>query len=262
MNEGKVSILVSSCDKYSDIWPLFTYFFNKYWPDCKLEKYFLSNEAKYDLKGFKVISVGEDKGWSSNLIKALNQIETSYVLILLDDIFIKSKVDNTVFNEICNEFIQNNGNYLKFLSHPNSKLKSNSEYYNVLPKGSLYRSTAVFALWNKETLLNLLKSHENPWEFELKGSIRSDAFDNFFVVRKDFFQYIHSIVRGKFLHSAYNKIKKEDDVLLEFIKREVNSPIYELKQRFVNLRHKIFYKLIPMKNRRKIRSILKRDKNA
>ena len=262
MNKDKISLVVSSCDQYSDLWPLFSYFFDKYWANCALDKYFLSNDTSCNLKGFKTLKVGKDKGWSANLIKGLYQINTPYVLILLDDVFINSNVDNKLFDNICNEFIENDGNYLKFLSHPKSKFKSRSEHYNVLPKGSLYRSTAVFALWNKETLLQILRSNENPWEFEIKGSIRSDEFDNFFVVRKDFFQFIHSVVRGKFLNSAYKKIKEEDNKLLVLIKRDINSPFYELRQRLVNLRHKIFYLVIPMKNRRRIRSMLKGEENV
>lgn len=46
------------------------------------------------------------------------------------------------------------------------------------------------------------------------------------------------------------------------IKRDINSPFYELRQRLVNLRHKIFYLVIPMKNRRRIRSMLKGEENV
>lgn len=256
--KDKISILVSSCDKYADLWPLFSYFFNKNWPDCELNKYLISNSNSSNIDGFEQLNIGADLGWSSNLIKSLKHIKTPYVLMLLDDVFIKSRVDNLLFNNICKEFIESEGNYLKFLTHPKSNKKSHSIYFNILPKGSLYRSTSVFALWNKETLVKLLKEDENAWEFELEGAKRSDQFDQFYVVRKNFFQYIHSVVRGNFLHSAYKQIKNESSDLLNLVDRHIASPFFEYKQIIKHIRHKIFYFLVPIKKRRRVREFLKK----
>lgn len=256
--KDKISILVSSCDKYADLWPLFSYFFNKNWPDCELNKYLISNNSNSNIEGFEQLNIGADLGWSSNLIKSLKLIKSPYVLILLDDVFIKSRVDNSLFYNICKEFIESEGNYLKFLTHPKSNKKSHSLYFNVLEKGSLYRSTAVFALWNKETLMNLLNADENAWEFELEGSKRSDQFDKFYVVRKNFFQYIHSVVRGNFLHSAYKQIITESNDLLSLVDRQIASPFFEHKQILKNIRHKLFYFFVPINKRRRVREFFKK----
>lgn len=252
--KDKVSILVLSCDKYKDLWPIFDFFFKKNWKNSYLEKYFLSNNEKNVPEGFKSISVGKDISWSNNLDLALNDIDTPYVFLLLDDAFINNKIDNEKIEEIFSDFEDNDGNYLKFISQPKSSYKTKSTFFNELPKGSLYRSTAVFAIWKVDVLKKILKSDENAWEFEEFGSIRSDNFSNFFVVNNDFFKDpIHGVVKGKFLFKTYNLFKKEYPELLPLIKREVNSRQGENRQALINLRHKLFYMFIPSTYRRKVK---------
>ena len=248
--KDKVSILISSCDKFKDIWPIFSFYFDKNWPDCDLNKFFLSNNEISNIEGFESITVGDDISWSSNLQLALKQISTDYVLIMLDDVFIDGKVNNEYFYKIINSFIDLKGNYLKLLPQPKSRIKSNSPYFNTLPPDSLYRATAVFTIWKKETILKVLDVNENPWEFEEHASIRSNKYDGFYVVKKDFFKYIHGIVRGKFIKTSYKKILSKHPELSKFLTREVNPFSHELKLVFINLRHYIFYLLIPLRYRR------------
>ena len=252
--KDKVSLLILSCDKYKDLWPIFDYFFKKNWTNCFLDKYFLSNYEQSVPSGFRSINVGEDVSWSNNLILALDKIETPYVFLFLDDVFINNKIDNDNFDEIFNDFCKNKGNYLKFLSEPKSTYKSKSNLFNILPKGSLYRATAVCAIWKIDVLKNILKSDENAWEFEEFGSIRSDNYDNFFVVNKDFFKKpIHAVIKGNFLYTAFNLIKRQYPELLPLITRDVNSKWDENFQSLINLRHKLFYFLVPLTSRRKVK---------
>ena len=257
MND-KVSILISSCDKFKDIWPIFSFYFDKNWSDCKLNKYFLSNNENSDIAGFDSIMVGDDISWSSNLSIALKQIPTDYVFIMLDDVFIDQKVDNNDFNKIVTDFIKFNGNYLKFLAQPKSNIKSNSPYFNTLPPKSLYRATAVFTIWRKETLLELIDLNENPWEFEDRASVRSNRYDGFFVVKQNFFKYIHGVVRGKFIYSSYKKILRQHPELINLLTRAVNPWREEIKFNFIKLRHKLFYFLIPLTLRRTFKRLFQK----
>mgnify|MGYP001261052530 CR=1 FL=1 len=257
--KDKVSILVLSCDKYKDLWPIFDFFFKKNWENSYLKKYFLSNNEKNVPKGFKSISVGKDISWSNNLDLALNDIDTPYVFLLLDDAFINNKIDNEKLEKIFSDFEDNKGNYLKFISQPKSPYKTKSPFFNELPKGSLYRSTAVFAIWKVNVLKKILKSDENAWEFEEFGSIRSDNFSNFFVVNNDFFKNpIHGVVKGEFLFNTYNLFKKKYPELLPLIKREVNGRNGKIRQAQINLRHKLFYALVPLTKRRAVKSFFQK----
>ena len=48
IKKGDISILVCSCDKYEDLWnPMFGMFF-KFWEDCPLNIYLMTNNKKYN----------------------------------------------------------------------------------------------------------------------------------------------------------------------------------------------------------------------
>ena len=86
----EISIIVSSCDKYSELWePHFTQLF-KYWPSLKKENDFIplllitNHKRYYDSRVINVV-IGEDISWSDNMLKALEMVKTKYVVILLDD---------------------------------------------------------------------------------------------------------------------------------------------------------------------------------
>ncbi len=69
-----VAVLVTSCDKYQDLWePFFTLFF-RYWQDCPYPVYLGTNHLKYDHERVKTIAVGDETDWSSDFRSMLEQI--------------------------------------------------------------------------------------------------------------------------------------------------------------------------------------------
>lgn len=82
-----ISVLVVSCDKYSDLWgPFFTLFW-RYWtvPSCKV--YLGSNYLIYNDPRVETIAIGEDKNWSHGLIEIVSKIDTPYIILMLEDFF-------------------------------------------------------------------------------------------------------------------------------------------------------------------------------
>ena len=63
----KTALLVISCDKYADLWPIYFGSLFKYWPNCPFKIYLGSNFKIYDHKDVTMINVGEDYDYSSNL---------------------------------------------------------------------------------------------------------------------------------------------------------------------------------------------------
>jgi hypothetical protein len=99
------------------------------------------------------------------------------------------------------------GNYIKLIKKQRANKKINQYFSEVYP-GMLYRSTCVYALWKRETLLRLLVPGENAWQFEINGSKRSDEYHGFYVVNKSIFRLIHLVVKGKLLRHQFRKIKR------------------------------------------------------
>lgn len=253
-NNNDLAIVILSCDKYKDLWDLYFAFFHKYWKDCPYPIYLVSNFEKYEDKRIINICVGDDVSWSNNLKIAIEKVKERNVLLLLDDVFLNKAVDTQKVNSLIDQFTLLNANYLKLIPMPKPDVRINEELGEI-NKGSLYRSTAVFTIWNKDTLQKILVPSENAWQFEEFGSIRSDEFDGFYSTYRNTFSWIHGVVRGKWIAESVTKIKKEGfsvDTTIQGIHRP-----HSRKLLLRELRHFVFMKYIPSKYRRRIRSIFK-----
>src|SRR2546423_10304901 len=89
---SSVAVLVSSCDAFFDAWRPFAALFQKFWGDCPLEIFLLTNHLSVRSRRFQSISVGRDRGWSSNLQIALEKIPQLFVLYLQEDYFLTAPV--------------------------------------------------------------------------------------------------------------------------------------------------------------------------
>src|SRR5262245_35170578 len=90
----RVSIVIMSCDRYGDLWEPFFKLFNRFWQGCPYHRYMVTDSiaAPHPL-GCTLVAGGKNLTWSHRLLNALMQIETDYVLLLVDDLFLHSFVD-------------------------------------------------------------------------------------------------------------------------------------------------------------------------
>jgi hypothetical protein len=205
--DGKLAVLVPSCDRYSDLWnPFFTLFW-KFWPDCTLPVYLLSNFADVADTRVHTLQVGEDLSWSDNLAEALGRLNYEYVLLFLDDLFLTAQVDTKKVLGILDWAVQSKVNYLRFNPLPKAD-RYHNDIAGVVSPGTIYRTATVMSLWRKDVLLNLLRPGESAWDFEIKGSIRSDEFDGFFSTWERHFPVINSVIKGEWLPSAAKTLEK------------------------------------------------------
>ena len=68
--KGSVALVVSSCDAFFDAWRPFNAFLDKFWPDCPLEIFLVTNELAFRSPRIRALAVGPDRGWSSNFFRA------------------------------------------------------------------------------------------------------------------------------------------------------------------------------------------------
>lgn len=239
---NKVRIIVPSCDAYADLWDVFETFFLRYWPDCPLEVSLITNKKQPESKLFNVIIVGEDKDWSSNLIKALVRVKEPYVLLLLDDLILTQYVNNGRVNNALNWVISQGFNYLRFCPRSYKGTRYNILGIGEITKKSFYRASTVGCLWKKEVLVNLLKEGETAWEFEHYGSIRSNRYDHFYITKDRFLPLINSVIRGKWHPDFLNFLKREGFVI-QSGSRTALTCRETAKHNLLRLRSTIFSKL-------------------
>ena len=191
------TVLVSSCDKYSDLWrPLFNLFY-KYWPDCTYPVFLITEEKKIEIDGVKSLSLGKNKDWSSLILDSLGVVESPYVLLMLEDFFIRRNVDSTKIDELLELMEQDNISMLRLIPRPGPSVKVVGEdRYGAISANAPYRVSTQAALWRVDILKALLKIGESAWEFEINGTVRSEKYRGFVSVYNSVIPYYHHVVQG------------------------------------------------------------------
>jgi hypothetical protein len=253
-NKNNLSILVLSCDKYSDLWSPFFECFFKYWPDREYPIYLGANERSFDDKRVKTILIGRDKDWSSGFKKIIKQIDSEYIFVILEDLFLTKDVDNLKFKECFDILTKNNFNHC----HVDSHLKPESIIENgigVYSRGMPYRVN-VLGLWRRDYLSKILIDGESPWDFEIMGSYRSSYDDGFYCLPDGIFKTINTIEKGGWLPDEL-KICQGMGLKINMGDRKILSGTYLFKSRLQIVIVKLII-LIPWKTRVKLMNTLRR----
>ena len=192
------SVLVSSCDAYSDLWkPFFSLFFAN-WSDCPFEIYLGSNRATFSHERVRMLFSDNDPVWSKSMGNYLSQLSTPYVLLVLEDFFFRRPVQTQNIVKAL-EFLQRvDGQLLRLEPRPGPDRIVSDGFGECLP-GSPYRVSTQASIWNRSALQKLLVEGESIWEFEIKGTSRASAYEKgFYASPVPLIGYGHHVVqRGK-----------------------------------------------------------------
>ena len=110
----KYSILVNSCDGYSDTWPTFFYLLKKNWKG-EVPTIYLNTESKqfnYPDLDIRVLNLlpGKSKNiaWGERLIDCLQRIEDEYIINMLEDFYFESSIDVDIIDKCYDYLLVNN----------------------------------------------------------------------------------------------------------------------------------------------------------
>jgi hypothetical protein len=253
-NQGNCAVLIVSCDKYKDLWGPCITLLRRFWNDCPYPVYLLSNTVQADFPNVTSILTGEDLSWSDNLLYALDTIQSTYVLLYIEDLFLVNPVDSQKIHSLIERCIQEEWNYLRLNPTPSGDILIDSEISEISP-GSVYRSSVVFSVWKREMLNHVLKSGESAWDFEEIGTQRTDAYTKFFASNHQLIPAYNTVIKGVWEVEALKKIQSlgiKPDVISRRVMTKTEYMIWKLKQ----LRS-LFFHMMPHSSKRKIRSFFR-----
>ena len=247
------AVLVVTCDKYSDLWDLFIGQFRSYWPDCPLPKYIMTNETTAQFEGFANLRVGRDVSWSDNLSSALDLIPEDYVLLFLDDLVLKGRVNTALLSEALAWARSVRPDHLRLnaTERPDERVDG---IVGRIREGAIYRTSTVLTLWRKQALRSLLMPGESAWQFETKGSERSDSMKSFFSLYKNCFPVINCVIKGKWRRDAV-RVLRAQGAMPDLSSRSVMTRREAANFAARQLRSMLF-KLVPMRYRRVVRQAM------
>ncbi|HLD95833.1 MAG TPA: hypothetical protein VI959_04265 [Alphaproteobacteria bacterium] len=249
-----LTILVPSCDRYSELWePFFSILFDQ-WKSLKglnedLPILLISNHLDYWDQRVETLRLGKELSWSQNMIEALKKVKTSFVLIILEDYFL-TKVDEPLLYDAIEKVMKQEGaGYIQVACGddrftPKTHARSDIKGLYLKPQNAKYRPSLQACLFNKEVLLKLLNPTENPWQFEVVGSKRSEQFTEKFYsfLENPPLEYVNACYQGHVMGPAFEYVKKygltldpkklkkqEDDFWYFFWEGKIKNPLRNVR---------------------------------
>jgi hypothetical protein len=249
MKNKDLAVLVLSCDAYKDLWAPYMQLFHKYWKDSQLNFYFCSDTLKAEDPSFTDIPVGKPVEWSARLLYAVEQIKEPYVLLLLDDYYITKPVKEDELLRSVKVMEATGAGYCRIYPcpAPTVDLPGHPEY-GIFEKGVAYRTSTQATIWKTNTLRKFIIPTESVWDFELKGSDRSNEITEPFIGLKlinnnpilddEHYPYHYlctAVYKKKWMKEAVELAKKENlELKTGYIKLE-NSMDYFRRKHYNSL---------------------------
>lgn len=207
----KMSTVVLSFDKYSDIWPVFFKCFEKNWK-VSSQTYLITNELRDSFTNVTTLCVGPEKSWSDRARKAIQKIDSEYILLMLEDYFVISPFENKECEKLLDFMEKNKADYLRIYPFPQIKFSNtdNSEIHKI-PENLLYGVNLQPAIWKKDYLLKLLGNDDfSAWEFEARQKNGSNLRinGNIYTVDNKIFEMLNGVLQGKWYPPSVKKLKK------------------------------------------------------
>lgn len=250
MLKDKLTVLVNSCDSYEDLWIPFFTLYRKYWDD-KSVRLLLNTESKdFSLDGLQIECIHcDDSRYGARMLNALSQIETEYVLILLDDFFLRSSVDlNRIFQ--ITQWMDNDRDIVYFNSDCTKVCadweKNKYPGFKRVPPGSEYTLNLQAAVWRKTELMRYWEKNISPWEWEAFVNARTfGEHKKKFYATTDWSNAIcdygykaegMGVYRGKWVLEDVSPLFEKENITLDFSKRGEYNPEHDVGRMQTNTR--------------------------
>lgn len=171
-----LTVIVASCDNYSDLWRPFSVLFRKYWKDCPYDSVLVTETAVTDKEPYifdKIIACGKGVGWADRLAIGLHEVKTPYVILLCDDYFLCDHVDTNKIRGLLGLAQKYHVGYFPMIKSPETcAVFSETEGLVEFKKGTAYCIATQAGIWDVDFLKQLAKGYNSIWEFERLGSFQ------------------------------------------------------------------------------------------
>lgn len=170
-SDNKLSIVVVSCDKYSDLWDDVFNLLDIHWPDRPYKTYLATDSKQYERKGVEVIHFGNIRQWMVCTRKAIERIDSEYVLFLMEDYFVIKDIDTRIIEEDLRFLDEQQADFINLHQKPYFLNEEDSKYISkdirTIPNNTRYGLDTAGAIWRREFFLEQLNREDgDAWRFE------------------------------------------------------------------------------------------------
>lgn len=156
-------IVVASCDKNKDLFEPFHILVEKYWPDHPEIIY--STETVINPYYKTICKNYSLSSWTRRLKDTFEELDCEYILLMVDDLFIREKVNNEDVNNLEKYF----NDKVAGINLEGSFDKTDIVIDDIVSKrskDSKWKVSVLCYLYNKDKLINIFDRDCSPWEME------------------------------------------------------------------------------------------------
>ena len=157
-------IVVLSCDKNEDIFFPFKHCLEKYYPNHPEVVYF--TETKKNPYYKSICKNYPLNKWTRRRRESLKEIDDDKILLMIDDIFIRNKVDTKRINYACENLTGNIAMFNFEKSFDDNDIETTLKDFKKRPHPSPYEISLMCGLWDRKKLIDILCDDSDPWSVE------------------------------------------------------------------------------------------------
>ena len=220
---NNITIIINSCDDYSDVLKLFFTAWHKYNPNC-INEIIISSETKAHPFPADTVTYLPKNGiddWGLRIKQAVNKSKTDYVLITYDDFILEDYFSESGLWNAINILDQDPCAAVVYLVDTkleieNDRNSDNRQFVKVIDRAP-YKLNSSPGLWRKSDFINFTKKGDTPWAWEAFGTYRTQKKSkNFYTLKPGHapvYPYDNSqggaIYRGKWVYSFVKKFQEQ-----------------------------------------------------
>ncbi len=240
-----VTIVVNTCDAYSDVLQIFFHALKEHWSDCPYPVVINTETANYNYLArthHYLSKTGEDD-WGARLRATLSTVETEFVMMLYDDFILEAPVDTETF-DVALGLLRDDADavvtYLIDTSLALDEPASTAPFIPLKPKAQ-YRLNSAPAIWRKQAIFDYTAAGDTPWAWEVFGTYRTwgdgKVFYSLNPNRQPVYAYNYSkggaVYRGKWVREVVDAVATKYLLSIDWNVRGFSSDVVPEKRSFV-----------------------------
>lgn len=211
-------IIISTCDKFSDLWDAHVLLMNQNWKDRNAEAHLVTDkETDRKLDGVRIVCAGEGTEITQRLARALQDVKEKYILFTLDDYFLTTPIDNEALQRSLRVMEEENLDYMRLYSAPrwerrkdgSKEFAAHKGYYLRNIETGNYKISLYPGLWRTDFMRQTLGETMNAWQYEVALTEMARKLNARCAISNyDEFPFLDVIRKGKLLRKANRYFKK------------------------------------------------------
>jgi hypothetical protein len=176
-------IVVSSCDAYSDLWPVFFHCLFRHWPEAG-PVYLISGTKRYADPRVETVALGHDRHWATNTLEALERIPGETCLYLQDDYLLTGPADPAALARLHALHVEQGAAATSLYNRAVSGTPIDGSGVVAADAANEWVFDFQAAFWDRRQIVPLIEPGATPWhsEGEMNEKARAVAAEGRFRV--------------------------------------------------------------------------------